>query len=456
MMALPRRRCVPLLLASAVACSGGGPAPSAAPAPSPAPVDVPPIVVETAAMPSFDGSATGNGWVDGSATAATSTRYFREVGGTRGQPFTLGGDATGDEKDKACGTDWRASMAHSAELVTPDAGRGTVGFTLNATAIARRGYWRSKATLSCTTLNYTEAQAATMARGQAWIQLGGSASDRDILVVQTTGSNSAEWALSVTDTSGTKLPLTQVGTTLLAEVPGGGRHSVAASVTARAATAEGKDSVDQRLRASVAVSSYRNALAGATGGAPLRNLDVPFSVPVAAAALSAAMQAALANYQPCAAKPGCGGKVSDLGVSAVTVQPAGGGAEVVLTLVGKKGEPTPVRLVGRTDERDDSLRLADLRLAGGQPHVAKKKDLSAAVAQFAARAGTAAVPLSPARASAESALRSKFPVQAGDLCADVPPAPAAFVGTVPSGDATGFAVVFALTPGPLRLCGKSR
>ncbi|MEZ4411712.1 MAG: hypothetical protein R2910_01835 [Gemmatimonadales bacterium] len=232
-----------LLLIGALACSSGGSGTAVeAPAPAVAPAEVPPVMVEPAPAPSFEGVATGNGWVDGSATAETSTRYFREVSGTRGQVFELKGDALGDEKNKACGTDWRASMARSVVLVTPDAGKGTVGFTLNATATAQRGFWRTKATLSCTTLNRTDAQAATMARGQAWISLGGGAADRDQLVIETAGSTSGEWALSVTDTAGQKYATDQVGSTLVAAVPGAGAYSVAASVTARAATAGGKDS----------------------------------------------------------------------------------------------------------------------------------------------------------------------------------------------------------------------
>jgi hypothetical protein len=137
--------------------------------------------------------ATGNGWTDGSASAEAGARYFREVSGSRGQAFELRDAATGDEKDKACGTDWRASAARSLAVVTPEAGRGTVGFAVNATATARRGSWRTKATLSCTTINYTDAQAATMARGQAWITLGGGTADRDQLVIETGGATTGEW-----------------------------------------------------------------------------------------------------------------------------------------------------------------------------------------------------------------------------------------------------------------------
>jgi hypothetical protein len=182
-----------------------------------------------------------------------------------GQVFELKSDATGDEKDLACGKDWRTSTARSAVVVTPDAGRGTVGFSLSATGSARRGYWRTKATLSCTTINRTDAQAAAMARGQAWITLGGAPDDRYQLVVETTGADANEWALSVADTAGQKIAPTQVGSTLVAAVPGGGRYSVAASVTARAATAGSRDSVEQRARGSVKVSSFRNALAAYTG-----------------------------------------------------------------------------------------------------------------------------------------------------------------------------------------------
>ena len=446
-----------LLLLGALACSSGGPSPAVeAPAPATPPAGVPPIVVAPAPTPSFEATAAGNGWVDGSATAATSTRYFREVSGARGQVFELKGDAIGDEKDKACGTDWRASTARSVVLVTPDAGKGTVGFALNATAAARRGFWRTKATLSCTTLNTTEAQAATMARGQAWISLGGGASDGDQLVIETAGATTGEWALSVTDTAGQKYSTRQVGSTLVAPVPGAGQYAVAASVTARAATTGAKDSVEQRLRATVKVSSLRNALASALGTPPLRDLELPFAVEVPASALADPMEAALAGYQPCATKPGCGGKVSDLSVSSASVWAAGGGAVIALTLVGRKRSPMAVRLVGTLDARSDSLRLVDLRLAGGQTQVSKKKDLSAAVALFASRASMVAVPLTPGSSAAESQLRARFPVRIGDLCLDAPSAPARLLGTMPAADSTAFRAVFGLAPGPLQACGRPR
>lgn len=452
-----RSHAAPLLLIGALACSGGGSGPAVeAPTPAAPPAQAPPVLVEPAAASSFEGIVTGNGWVDGSATADASTRYFREVSGARGQVFELKGDALGDEKDKACGTDWRASMARSVVLVTPDGGKGTVGFTLNAAATARRGFWRTKATLSCTTLNRTEAQAATMARGQAWISLGGGVADRDQLVIETSGSTTGEWALSVTDTAGQKYATDQAGSTLVAAVPGAGRYSVAASVTARAATAGGKDSVEQRLRATVRVSSLRNALASALGTPPLRNLDLPFMVEVPAALLADPIATALAGYQPCATKPGCAGKVSDLSVSSASVWAAGGGAVVELTLVGKKLSPLKVRLLGGTEVRSDSLRLGNLRLAAGQAQVSKKKDLSAAAVLFAARASTVAAPLAPGSSAAESTLRARLPVRIGDLCLEPASGPATFLGTTPAADSTAFRAVFGLTPSPLQACGRSK
>ena len=454
---LRRSHAASLLLFGALACSSGGSGPAVeAPAPAAPPAQAPPALVEPAAASSFEGVVTGNGWVDGSATAETSTRYFREVSGARGQVFELKGDAIGDEKDKACGTDWRASLARSVVLVTPDAGKGTVGFTLNATATARRGFWRTKATLSCTTLNRTDAQAATMARGQAWITLGGGAADRDQLVIETSGATTGEWALSVTDAAGQKYPTDQAGSTLVAAVPGAGRYSVAASVTARAATAGGKDSVEQRLRATVTVSSLRNTLASALGTPPLRNLDLPFAVEVPASVLADPIKAALAGYRPCATKPGCGGKVSDLSVSSASVWAAGGGAVVELTVVGTKRAPLTIRLVGSTDVRSDSLRLGNLRLAEGQAHVSKKKDLGAAVALFAARASTATVPLAPGSSAAESTLRARLPVRVGDLCLEAAAGPPRFLGTMPAADSTAFRAVFGVTPSALQACGRSK
>jgi len=455
---LRRRHGVSLLIVSALACSsGGGAAPTPAPAPTAPVAEGPPVTVVLAAAPSFDGTATGNGWVDGSATAATSTRYFREVTGTRGQVFELKGDATGDEKDKACGTDWRASAARSAVLVTPDAGAGSVGFTLNAAATALRGSWRTKATLSCTTINRTDAQAATMARGQAWITLGGGAADRDQLVIETSGATTGEWALSVTDTAGQKYATTQIGSTLVASVPGAGRYSVAASITARAGTAGGtRDSVDQRLKAAVKVSSLRNAMATALGRPAMSNLDAYFTVDALAAALTDPIDAALAGYQPCAAKPGCGGKVSDLSASSASVWANGGGAMVELTLTGKKRTPATVRLIASTSASGDSLRLENVRLAEGQPHISKKKDLAAAVALLSARVATVAAPLVPRLGAAETALRARFPVRVGDLCAEAPAGAARFIGTTPGADSTVFRAYFGVTPTPLQACGRPR
>ena len=450
-----RRPLAPLLLAVVAACSSGGSTP-VVPAPSPATAAVPAVRVEEAPVPSFAGTATGNGWVDGSATSAAGARYFREVAGTRGQPFELHGDVSGDEKDKACGTDWRPSSARSLVTVTPDAGNGTAGFALAATATARRGFWRTKATLSCTTINYTDAQAATMARGQAWITLGGGPEDIDQLVVETSGSTTGEWALSVTDTAGRKFETTQIGSTLIAEVPGAGRYSVAASITARAAAGATKDSMEQRLRASVKVNSLRNALAASIGAAPLRSLQAPVTVTVPSAELAAPMQEALTGYLPCNVKPGCGGKVSDLSVSAVAVRPAGGGAVVELTVSGRKQDPLVVQLTGSTAVEDEALRIPDLRLAAGQPHVAKKRELAAAVALLAARASAVGAPIGPARNAAESAVRSRLPLRMADLCADAPAGPAAFVGTVPAADSTGFVAFFAFTLAPLQPCARSR
>ena len=453
-----RRRWSALLLAWSLACSSGGSpkAPAPAPLPAAAAADLPPVLVLEGTAPSFEGVATGNGWVDGSASAEAGARYFREVSGTRGQPFELRNDATGDEKDKACGKDWRASRARSMVEVTPDAGRSTVGFTLSATAFARRGYWRSKATLSCTTLNHTDAQAASMARGQAWVSLAGGPTDRDQLVVETTGSDAGEWALSVTDTAGQKFTPSPVGTVQVAAISGGGRYSVAASVTARVSTAGAKDSMEQRLRATVRVSSLRNALAAATGRAPLPDLDLPVPVTVPAAELAARMHAMLQGYKPCAVPGGCGGKVSDLSVSTVSVRPAAGGAVVDLVLIATKKNPLSVRLVGATRVHADSLSLVNLRLAPTQADLAKKRDLSVALARFAERAAGAAVDLAPRALEADAQLRSRFPVRVGELCSGVTPGSPAFLGTRPAADTTAFLAVFGVTPGMVQPCPKGR
>lgn len=450
-------RLVPMLLAGALACSSaGGKAPEPAPAPSAPPADLPPVRIPVSSAPSFDAAVTGNGWVDG--FAAAGSRYFREVSGNRGQPFELKEVATGDEQSKACGKDWRVSSARSVSAVTPDANKQarTAGFTLSATATARRGYWHTKATLSCTTINRTDAQAATMARGQAWIELAGGAADRDQLLIETSGLDAGEWALSVTDSGGQKLVATQNATTFTAELPRGGRYSVAASVTARAATAGAKDSVEQRLRAVVRVSSLRNALAVGTGRTPLPGLELPIEVTVPGKDIAERIQASLAGFLPCAVKPGCGGKVSDVAVQSVTVTPAGGGAMVTLMLGGTKRTATALTLVGQVQVRDDSLRLAELRLATGQPDVAKKKELAAVAVAVGERAAGAVVALAPRTGPAEADLRGRFPVRIGDLCVSGTNGTPVFQGSRPAASPSDFALVFGATPGLIEPCARGR
>jgi len=451
-------RLVPILMLGALACSssGGGNAPAPAPAPSAPPPDLPPVLVPVSTAASFDASVTGNGWVDG--FAAAGSRYFREVAGTRGQPFELKDVATGDEQSKACGKDWRASSARSVSSVTVDVNRQAraAGFTLSATASARRGYWHTKATLSCTTINRTDAQAATMARGQALIDLAGGAADRDQLLIETSGLDAGEWALSVTDSAGQKLATTQTANTFTAEPSRGGRYSVAASVTARAATAGTRDSIEQKLRAVVRVSSLRNALAVGTGRTPLPGLELPIEITVPGKEIAGRIQASLAGFQPCAAKPGCGGKVSDVAVQSVSVAPAAGGAMVTFMLGGTKRTATGVAMVGLVEVRGDSLRLHDLRLANGQPEVAKKKELVAVATAVAQRAGSAALALAPRMAPAEADLRGRFPVRIGDLCVSGTNGAPAFLGSRPAASPADFALVFAATPGLIEPCARGR
>ena len=168
MRAFRSRHAAPLFLAAALACSSGGgaKAPEAAPVPAAMPSDIPPVRVVLGTAPSFEGVATGNGWTDGSASA--------EAGhGTSGslRLAWAGVRAAGRRHRRREGQGVRHRLARLGRTLAgcrdPEAGRGTVGFAVNATATARRGSWRTKATLSCTTINYTEAQAATMARGQA-------------------------------------------------------------------------------------------------------------------------------------------------------------------------------------------------------------------------------------------------------------------------------------------------
>ena len=342
--------------------------------------------------------------------------------------------------------------------MTPDVNRQarTAGFSLSATSTVRRGYWRTKATLSCTTINRSDAEAATMARGQAWIDLGGGASDRDQLLIETSGLDAGEWALSVTDSAGQKVATTQTASTFTAALTRGGRYSVAASVTARAATAGARDSVEQRSRATVRVSSLRNALASGTGRAPLPSLELPIEVNVPGKEVAEGIQSVLAGFQPCAAKPGCGGKVSDMTVQSVSVRPNGGGATVELTLAGTKRVPTAVSLAGVVQVRDDSLRITDLHLAAGQPDIAKKKELAAAVGAFGGRAATAATGIASRTAPAEAELRGRFPVRIGDVCVSGTNGAPTFLGARPAAEPADFALVFGATPGPIEACTRGR
>jgi hypothetical protein len=260
----------------------------------------------------------------------------------------------------------------------------------------------------------------------------------------------------VTDSGGQKLVATQNATTFTAELPRGGRYSVAASVTARAATAGAKDSVEQRLRAVVRVSSLRNALAVGTGRTPLPGLELPIEVTVPGKEIAERIQASLAGFQPCAAKPGCGGKVSDVAVQSVTVSPAGGGAMVTLMLGGTKRTATAVTLVGLVQVRDDSLRLTELRLAAGQPDVAKKKELTAVVAAVGERAASAAVALAPRTTPAEADLRGRFPVRIGDLCVSGTNGTPVFQGSRPATTPSDFALTFGATPGLIEPCARGR
>ena len=290
------------------------------------------------------------------------------------------------------------------------------------------------------------------------ITLGGGPADRDQLVIETGGATTGEWALSVTDAAGQKYATTPIGSTLVASVPGGGRYSVAASVTARAATAGGKDSVEQRLRATVKVTSLRNAMAAKWEGAPLPDLDLPLTDGHPARNSRRKCSRHLRGTGPVSPSRDAEGKASDLSVQSVTVLPAGGGGMVEMVVVGTKREPTTVRMVGVSEVRGDSLRLADLRLAAGQPNVEKKKDLRAAMEHFGRRAASAAVPTGFDYVILSVIGRGKFPVRVGDLCVEpLPPGTASFLGTVPSpDDSTEFLTYFSLTPGPLQTCGRPK
>ena len=156
------------------------------------------------------------------------------------------------------------------------------------------------------------------------------------------------------------------------------------------------------------------------------------------------------------AKPGCGGKVSDVTVQSVSVHPAGGGASVLLMLGGTKRTATPVTLVGLVQVRDDSLHLTDLRLAAGQPDVAKKKELVAVASAVGERAATAAVGLAPRITPAAADLRGRFPVKVGDLCVSGTNGAPAFLGSRPAAESADFALVFGATPGLIEPCARGR
>lgn len=442
-------------VAALLACSAGGGTTPAGPAPAAPASAIPAVRVPPAVEPTFEATVTGNGWVDG--TVGGGARYFRETGGTANQPFELRGAELGDEKDKACGKDWRPSEARSIVTVVPqvDPTQRTAGFTLNADAASTRGRWREKGVLTCTTVSRSDAQSASMARGLIAVTLGGPVGGRDRLFIDTTGFSTGEWAFRVSDTGGNPLATERLGTGLVAEVPGPGRYEVVASVTARAAAA-GRDSLAQRLRASVRVASLRNAIAAATGRYPTPDMQVPFDVVVSTPEISGSIQRALANYQPCGAKPGCAGKVFDAAVRAVWVRSLGGGAAIDLVFAGTKRAPVNIRLIGEAEIRGDSLYLTSAHLDPSQRDIAGKRDLADAAAKLAGRIAASGHPIAAPRQEGEQAVRSRFPVPWGAVCVAAASTPPAFLGLRPVADSTALAVVFALAPEPARACPRPR
>lgn len=448
-------RLFPIAVAAAfLGCSAGGGASSAAPAPAAASA-TPAVRVPPAVEPTFSATVTGNGWVDG--TVGGGARYFRETGGTANQPFDLRGSELGDEKDKACGKDWRPSEARSIVTVTPqiDPVQRTAGFTLNADATSARGRWREKGVLTCTTVSRSDAQSASMARGLIAVTLGGPVGGRDRLFIDTTGFSIGEWAFRVSDTAGNPLATERLGTGMVAEVPGPGSYEVVASVTARAAAAA-RDSIAQRLRASVRVASLRNAIAAATGRYPTPDMLVPFDAVIPTPEISGSIQRALANYQPCGTKPGCAGKVFDAAVRAVWVRSLGGGAAIDLVFAGTKRAPINIRLIGEAEIRGDSLYLTSAHLDPSQRDVAGKRDLADASAKLAGRIAATGYPIGGQRQEGEQAVRSRFPIPWGAVCVGAAGTPPAFLGLRPVTDSTALAVVFALAPEPARPCSRPR
>jgi hypothetical protein len=441
-------------VAALLGCSAGG---GAAPAgPATAPVSAAPAVrVPPAVEPTFSATVTGNGWVDG--TVGGGARYFRETGGTTNQPFDLRGSELGDEKDKACGKDWRPSEARSIVTVTPqiDPAQRTAGFTLIADATSARGRWREKGVLTCTTVSRSDAQSASMARGLIAVTLGGPVGGRDRLFIDTTGFSIGEWAFRVSDTGGTPLATERLGTGLVAEVPGPGSYEVVASVTARAAAAT-RDSIAQRLRASVRIASLRNSIAAATGRYPTPDMLVPFDAVLPTPEISGLIQRSLATYQPCGTKPGCAGKVFDASVRAVWVRSLGGGVAIDLVFAGTKRAPINIRLIGEPEVRGDSLYLTSAHLDPAQRDVAGKRDLADASARLAGRIAATGYPIAGPLREGEQAVRSRFPVSWGAVCVGAADAPPAFMGLRPVADSTALAVVFAIAPEPARPCPRPR
>lgn len=442
-------------VAALLACSAGGGTTSAGPVPSAPAAAIPAVRVPPEVEPTFSATVTGNGWVDG--TVGGGARYFRETGGSANQPFEMRASELGDEKDKACGKDWRPSEARSIVSVLPQADRAqrTAGFTLNADATSARGRWREKGVLTCTTVSRSDAQSASMARGLIAVSLGGPVGGRDRLFIDTTGFSVGEWAFRVSDTGGNPLATERLGTGLVAEVPGPGRYEVVASVTARAAAAA-RDSIAQRLRASVRVASLRNAIAVATGRFPTPDMLVPFDAVLSTPEISSSIQRALVNYQPCGTKPGCAGKVFDAAVRAVWVRSLGGGAAIDLVFAGTKRAPVNIRLIGESEIRGDSLYLTSAHLDPSQREVAFKRELAEAAARLAGRIAATGYPIWGQRQEGEKGVRSRFPIPWGAMCVGAAGTPPAVLGLRPVADSTALAVVFALALEPARPCPRPR
>jgi hypothetical protein len=252
------------------------------------------------------------------------------------------------------------------------------------------------------------------------VTLSGPVGGRDRLFIDTTGFSTGEWAFRVSDTGGNPLATERLGTGLVAEVPGPGNYEVVASVTARAAAAA-RDSLAQRLRASVRVASLRNAIAAATGRYPTPD-EVPFDAVISAGDIrvdsTGAGELPAVRLSPAA-------RGSSMPRCARSGSVARGRAAIDLVFAGTKRAPS-TWLIGRQ-------RFAGTRLYFTSAHLdpslqdRRKRDLADAAAKLAGRIA-ANHPIAPRQEGGQAVIGSRYlgrrVRRGGEYAARVPGTPA--------------------------------